>query len=31
MDFSKIKAAAEGYRADLTKFLRELAAIPGES
>ena len=31
MDFSKIKAAAEGYRADRTKFLRELVAIPGES
>ena len=31
MDFSKIKAAAEGYRADMTKFLRELVAIPGES
>lgn len=31
MDFSKIKAAAEGCRADMTKFLRELVAIPGES
>lgn len=31
MDFSKIKAAAEGYQADMTKFLRDLVAIPGES
>ena len=31
MDFAKIKQAAEGYRADMTKFLRDLAAIPGES
>lgn len=31
MDLNKIKAAAEGYRADMTKFLRDLVAIPGES
>lgn len=31
MDFGKIKAAAEGYQADMTKFLRDLVAIPGES
>ncbi|MEM1484209.1 YgeY family selenium metabolism-linked hydrolase [Oscillospiraceae bacterium PP1C4] len=31
MDFNKIKAAAEGYQADMTKFLRDLVAIPGES
>lgn len=31
MDFEKIKAAAEGYRADMTKFLRDLVKIPGES
>ncbi len=31
MDFQKIKAAAEDYRPQMTKFLRELIAIPGES
>ncbi|MDL2254024.1 YgeY family selenium metabolism-linked hydrolase [Ruminococcaceae bacterium OttesenSCG-928-I18] len=31
MDFDKIKAAAEGYKADMTKFLRDLVRIPGES
>lgn len=31
MDYEKIKAAAAGYEADMTKFLRELVAIPGES
>lgn len=31
MDFGKIKAAAEGYQADMTKFLRDLISIPGES
>lgn len=31
MDFSKIKEAAQSYRADMTKFLRDLVAIPGES
>lgn len=31
MDFEKIKAAAEGYKADMTKFLRDLVKIPGES
>ncbi len=31
MDFSKIKAAAQGYEKDMTKFLRELVRIPGES
>lgn len=31
MDFSKVKSAAEGYKADMTKFLRDLVAIPGES
>jgi len=31
MDFSKIKAAAEGYEKDMTKFLRDLVRIPGES
>ncbi len=31
MDFEKIKAAAEGYKADMTKFLRDLVRIPGES
>lgn len=31
LDFAKIKAAAEGYEAAMTKFLRELVKIPGES
>ena len=31
MDYGKIKAAAEGYQKDMTKFLRDLVAIPGES
>ena len=31
MDFSKIKEAAQGYRADMTRVLRDLVAIPGES
>lgn len=31
MDFSKIKQAAEQYEAEMTKFLRDLVRIPGES
>lgn len=31
MDYAKIKQAAEGYEKDMTKFLRDLIAIPGES
>ena len=31
MDFEAIKKAAEGYREDMSKFLRELIAIPSES
>ena len=31
MDFEKIKAAAQSYEKDMTKFLRELVRIPGES
>lgn len=31
MDYNKIKQVAEGYQADMTKFLRDLVAIPGES
>ncbi|MDD3336309.1 MAG: YgeY family selenium metabolism-linked hydrolase [Eubacteriales bacterium] len=31
MDFNAIKKASEGYKAAMTKFLRELVAIPGES
>ncbi len=31
MDFNAIKVAAQGYEKDMTKFLRELVAIPGES
>ena len=31
MDFEAIKRAAEGYRDDMSKFLRDLIAIPSES
>ncbi len=31
MDFEAIKAAAKGYEADMTRFLRDLIAIPSES
>lgn len=31
MDFEAVKKAAEGYRDDMTRFLRELIAIPSES
>lgn len=31
LDYKKIKEAAEGYRADMSRFLRELIALPGES
>ena len=31
MDFQGIKLKAEGYEAQMTKFLRDLIAIPGES
>ncbi len=31
MDFNAIKKAAEGYEKNMTKFLRDLVAIPGES
>lgn len=31
MDFEKVKAAAQGYEKDMTAFLRDLIAIPGES
>lgn len=31
MDFSKIKEAAQGYEKEMTKFLRDLVRIPGES
>lgn len=31
MDFNNIKQAAEGYREDMTKFLRDLISFPGES
>lgn len=31
MDFKAIKEAAKGYEKDMTKFLRDLVAIPGES
>jgi len=31
MDFDKIKSAAEGYEKAMTKFLRDLVKIPGES
>ena len=31
MEFNKIKEAAENYREAMTKFLRDLVRIPGES
>ena len=31
MDFEKIKLAAEGYQKDMTRFLRDMIAIPSES
>ena len=31
MDFEAIKKAAEGYQADMSKFLRDMIAIPSES
>lgn len=31
MDFAKIKEAAQGYEQDMTRFLRDLIAIPSES
>ncbi len=31
LDFNKIKEAAQGYEANMTKFLRDLVQIPGES
>ena len=31
MDFEKIKEASKGYLPQMTKFLRDLIAIPGES
>jgi len=31
MDYAKIKEAAAGYEQDMTRFLRELICIPGES
>lgn len=31
LDFEKIKEAAQGYEKDMTKFLRDLVRIPGES
>jgi putative selenium metabolism hydrolase len=31
LDFAAIKKAAEGYQADMTKFLRDLIRLPGES
>ena len=31
MDYAKINEAAMGYKDDMTKFLRDLVRIPGES
>jgi putative selenium metabolism hydrolase len=31
MDYNKINEAAKGYEADMTRFLRDLVKIPGES
>ena len=30
MDFNAVNAAAEGYREDMVKFLRDLVKIPGD-
>ena len=30
-DYAKIKAAAEGYKADMVRFLREMISHPSES
>ena len=31
LDFEQIKAAAEGYKAAMTRFLREMISYPSES
>jgi acetylornithine deacetylase/succinyl-diaminopimelate desuccinylase-like protein len=31
MDYSKVKQAAQGYEKQMTRFLRDLIAIPSES
>ena len=31
MDYTKINEAAMGYKDDMTRFLRDLVRIPGES
>ena len=31
MDYAKINEAAMGYKDDMTRFLRDLVRIPGES
>ena len=31
MDFEAIKSAAQNYRADMSRFLRDMIAIPSES
>ena len=31
MDYAKINESAMGYKDDMTKFLRDLVRIPGES
>ncbi len=31
MNFDQVKSAAEGYKAAMTKFLRDIVALPGES
>ena len=31
MDFEQIKKVSEGYRADMTRFLREMISYPSES
>ena len=31
MDYDKIRQAAEGYKQDMTRFLRDMIAIPSES
>ena len=31
IDYDRVRAAAEGYKEDMVKFLRDLIRIPGES
>ena len=31
MDYAQIRRAAEGYKQDMTRFLRDMIAIPSET